>query len=71
MKIIILGGGSIGGSVAKELSSEENDVVVIDNNDENLEPIKSVEGIQTIMEMDHLQKCLKKQALMKTVYCYV
>ena len=48
MKIIILGGGSIGGSVAKELSSEENDVVVIDNNDENLEPIKSVEGIQTL-----------------------
>lgn len=48
MKIIILGGGSIGGSVAKELSSEENDVVVIDNNDENLEQIKSVEGIQTI-----------------------
>tara|TARA_A100001015_G_scaffold113569_1_gene126185 strand:- start:950 stop:2290 length:1341 start_codon:yes stop_codon:yes gene_type:complete len=48
LKIIILGGGSIGGSVAKELSSEENDVVVIDNNDENLEQIKSVEGIQTI-----------------------
>ena len=48
MKIIILGGGSIGGSVAKELSSEENDVVVIDNNDENLEQIKSVEGIQAI-----------------------
>ena len=48
MKIIILGGGSIGGSVAKELSSEENDVVVIDNNDENLEQVKSVEGIQTI-----------------------
>ena len=48
MKIIILGGGSIGGSVAKELSSEENDVVVIDNNDENLEPIKGIEGIQAI-----------------------
>ena len=48
MKIIILGGGSIGGSVAKELSSEENDVVVIDNNDENLEPIKGIEGIKAI-----------------------
>jgi trk system potassium uptake protein TrkA len=48
LKIIILGGGSIGGSVAKELSSEENDVVVIDNNDENLEPIKGIEGIQAI-----------------------
>ena len=32
MRIIILGGGSIGGSVAKELASEENDVIVVDNN---------------------------------------
>ena len=48
MKIIILGGGSIGSSVAKELSSEENDVVVIDNNKKNLEPLKSIEGIKTV-----------------------
>ena len=34
MKIVILGGGSIGGSVASELSSEDNDVFVIDNNDD-------------------------------------
>jgi len=48
LKIIILGGGSIGSSVAKELSSEENDVVVIDNNKKNLEPLESVEGIKTV-----------------------
>ena len=44
LRIIILGGGSIGGSVAKELSSEENDVVVIDNNNDHLEEIKNKEG---------------------------
>ena len=63
MKIIILGGGSIGGSVAKELSSEENDVVVIDNNDENLEPIKAVEGIQTIFGNGSSPKMLEKAGL--------
>ena len=63
MKIIILGGGSIGGSVAKELSSEENDVVVIDNNDENLEPIKSVEGIQTLHGNGSSPKMLSKAGL--------
>ena len=60
MKIIILGGGSIGGSVAKELSSEENDVVVIDNNKDNLEPIQSVEGIQVIHGNGSSPKILAK-----------
>ena len=46
MKIIILGAGSIGGSVAKELSSEENDVIVIDNNEAHLDEIKNIEGIE-------------------------
>ena len=63
MKIIILGGGSIGGSVAKELSSEENDVVVIDNNDENLEPIKGIEGIQAIHGNGSSPKTLAKAGL--------
>ena len=63
MKIIILGGGSIGGSVAKELSSEENDVVVIDNNNENLEPIEGVEGIQTIHGNGSSPRTLAKAGL--------
>ena len=66
MKIIILGSGSIGGSVAIALSSEENDVVVIDNNDENLEPIKSVEGIQTLHGNGSSPKLLEKAGLDET-----
>ena len=49
MRIIILGGGSIGGSVAKELASEENDVIVVDNNNDHLEELKNKEGIATIL----------------------
>tara|TARA_B100000886_G_scaffold63609_1_gene39683 strand:+ start:6520 stop:7860 length:1341 start_codon:yes stop_codon:yes gene_type:complete len=48
LKIVILGAGSIGGSVANELSTEENDVIVIDNNQENLDSLNSKEGILTI-----------------------
>ena len=63
MKIIILGGGSIGSSVAKELSSEENDVVVIDSNNKNLEPLKSIEGIKTVCGNASSPKTLSQSGL--------
>ena len=63
MKIIILGGGSIGSSVAKELSSEENDVVVIDNKKKNLKPLKLIEGIKTICGNGSSPKTLSQSGL--------
>ena len=48
MKIVILGGGSIGGSVASELSSEDNDVFVIDNNEEIIAQLETKEGVSVI-----------------------
>ena len=63
MKIIILGGGSIGSSVAKELSSEENDVVVIDNSKKNLETLEPIEGIKTICGNGSSPKTLSQSGL--------
>ena len=70
MKIIILGGGSIGSSVAKELSSEENDVVVIDNNKKNLEPLKSIEELRLFAEMAHHQEHYLKVVWTMNHYFY-
>ena len=63
MRIVILGAGSIGGSVANELSSEENDIIVIDNNDKNLEKVSGKEGIITIHGNASSPKTLSKAGL--------
>ena len=60
MRIVILGAGSIGGSVANELSSEENDIIVIDNNEKNLEKINGKEGIIVIQGNASSPKTLSK-----------
>ncbi len=48
MKIVILGAGSAGSSVASALASEENDITVIDYNDQLLDALKSKFDIKTI-----------------------
>ena len=60
MRIVILGAGSIGGSVANELSSEENDIIVIDNNDKNLNKVSGKEGIIAIHGNASSPKTLSK-----------
>lgn len=48
MKIIILGAGQVGTSVAENLVNEANDITVIDNNGERLQELQNRLDLQTI-----------------------
>lgn len=49
MKIIILGAGQVGRLVAMNLSSEANDITIIDTNDQVLDELKENMDIQTLV----------------------
>ncbi|MFI3245129.1 MAG: Trk system potassium transporter TrkA [Ferrimonas sp.] len=49
MKIIILGAGQVGGTLAENLVSENNDITVIDNNPKVLEILNDKLDLQTII----------------------
>ena len=48
MKIIVLGAGQVGQSVARSLAAEQNDVTVVDTDIEALKHLEEVEELQTI-----------------------
>lgn len=48
MKIIILGAGQVGGTLAENLSSEENDITVVDSNAARLRDLQEKLDIRTI-----------------------
>ena len=48
MKIIVLGAGQVGQSVARSLAAEQNDVTVVDTDVEALKHLEEVEELQTI-----------------------
>ena len=49
MKIIVLGAGQVGQSVARSLAAEKNDVTVVDTDVEALKHLEEVEEMQTIV----------------------
>ncbi|MFK7859642.1 MAG: Trk system potassium transporter TrkA [Granulosicoccus sp.] len=49
MKIIVLGAGQVGQSVARNLAAEQNDLVVVDTNVEALKHLEEVEELQTVV----------------------
>ncbi|MES2490407.1 MAG: NAD-binding protein, partial [Pseudomonadota bacterium] len=48
MKIIILGAGQVGSTLAENLASEQNDVTVVDSNPAALEDLKERLDIRTV-----------------------
>lgn len=48
MKIIILGAGQVGGSLAENLAGEENDITVVDNSSNRLRELQNKLEIRTI-----------------------
>ena len=48
MKIIILGAGQVGGTLAENLASEENDITVVDTDTTRLRELQDKIDIRTI-----------------------
>lgn len=49
MKIVVVGAGHLGYSLAQQLSKEQNDVIVIDKDPDQLEPVKNTLDVLTIL----------------------
>ena len=60
MKIIILGAGQVGGTLAENLASEENDITVVDTNGERLRELQDHIDIRTIQGMASYPSVLKQ-----------
>ena len=60
MKIIILGAGQVGGTLAENLSHEENDITVVDTNAQRLRELQDKIDIRTIQGMASYPTILKQ-----------
>ncbi len=60
MKIIILGAGQVGGTLAENLASEENDITVVDTNGSRLRELQDKIDIRTIQGMASFPSVLKQ-----------
>ena len=49
MKIIIVGAGEVGSHLAKMLRNASNEVTVIDNDNERLQRVTGVAGVDSIL----------------------
>ena len=63
MRIIIIGAGQVGFQIAQKLSSEDKEVVVIDNNAEVLERVSQSIDVQTVHGSGSSPKILEKAGI--------
>ena len=57
MKIIILGAGRVGYSVAESLVSERNDITVIDTNAQRLRELQERFDLRCVLAMALMPRC--------------
>ena len=57
MKIIILGAGQVGGTLAEHLASETNDITVVDTDGERLRDLGDRLDIRTVQGRASFQPC--------------
>lgn len=60
MKIIVLGAGQVGQSVARSLAAEQNDVVVVDTDVSALKHLEEIEELQTVVGFASHPEVLKE-----------
>ncbi len=53
MKIIILGAGQVGGTLAENLVGENNDITVVDTNGERLRTLQDKFDLRVVQGHDH------------------
>ena len=68
MKIIILGAGQVGGTLAEHLAHEENDITVVDTDGERLRELHSRLDIRTVSGRPPTRWCCARRAA-KTPTC--
>ena len=62
MKIIILGAGQVGGSLAEHLASEANDITVVDTDGERLRDLGDRLDIRTVQGVVRFRPCCARPA---------
>ncbi len=60
MKIIILGAGQVGGTLAENLANEENDITIVDSNSARLRDLQEKLDIRTVHGMASFPSALKQ-----------
>ena len=63
MKIVILGAGQVGSTVAHSLSSEENDITVVDKNAAHLKDLQDRQDIRGVIGHASYPTVLKRAGI--------
>lgn len=67
MKIIILGAGQVGTTLAANLVSEDNDITLVDNESQHLQNLQDKHDLRVVKgSLPHQRFCVMPEPLMQT-----